>query len=189
MSPTPTGYRLRLELVPDAAAQQRARVRCGLLVLITSLRERGQSPARHVLDTYKGQHRAEQALRVIKSPVWVGAFCVKKPTRVAALGYVVLLAALVYTLLERQVRLALAAPSQPPVRGLDNRPTQRSTAYAIQVILSSILVLEEVVAGYRRFRLNRPLSENQRRVLHLAGFSEAIYQVVSPTENSPAPSG
>ncbi len=183
--PTATWYRLRVALVPDGAAQQRARDRCGLFVLITSLLDRERYPARFLLDTYKGQHRAEQALRFIKSPAWVGAYCLKKPERVAALGYVVLLAAIVYTLLERQVRRALAQPGQPPVRGLNNQPTQRPTAYAIQVILSPILVLQEVVNGHARFRLNRPLSENQRRVLQLAGFSEAIYSVIGPAQNSP----
>ena len=180
--PTATYYRLQVALVPDVAAQQRARERCGLFVLITSLVDRDHYPARFLLDTYKGQHRAEQVLRFLKSPAWVGAYCLKKPERVAALGYVVLLAAIVYTLLERHVRRALAQPGQPPVRGLNNQPTQRPTAYAIQVILSSILVLREVVEGHPRFRLNRPLSENQRRVLQLAGFSEAIYHLAGPAE-------
>jgi len=180
--PTATWYRLRVELVPNEGAQRQARECCGLFVLITSLLDRDRYPARHLLDTYKGQHTAEQALRFLKSPVWVGAYCLKKPERVAALGYVVLLAAIVYTLLERQVRHALAEPSQPPVRGLDNKPTRRPTAYAIQVILSAILVLQEVVNGHARFRLNRPLSQNQRWVLQLAGFSEAIYHRVGPAE-------
>jgi transposase len=182
--PTATYYRLRLTLVPDETAQQKARDRCGMFVLITSLLNRHQYPARRLLDTYKGQHTAEQALRFIKSPAWVGAFCLKKPHRVAAFGYVVLLAAIVYTLLERQVRQALAKPGQPALRGLNNAPTRQPTAYAIQVILSPILVLEEVIDGQPRFRLNRPLSENQRRVLHLAGFSEAIYHSIGPAENS-----
>jgi transposase len=183
---TATYYRIRLALVPDEAAQQKAHERCGLFVLITSLLDRRQYPARHLLDTYKGQHTAEQAMRFIKSPAWVGAFCLKKPHRVAAFGYVVLLAAIVYTLLERQVRQALTQPDQPPLLGLNNIPTRRPTAYAIQVILSPILVLQEVMDGQSRFRLNRSLSENQRRVLELAGFSEAIYHSVGPTANSPA---
>lgn len=187
--PTATAYRIRLALVPDETAQQKARERCGLFVLITSLLDRRQYPARHLLDTYTGQHTAEQAMRFIKSPAWVGAFCLKKPHRVAAFGYVVLLAAIVYTLLERQVRQALTPPDQPPLLGLNTIPTRRPTAYAIQVILSPILVLQEVIDGQSRFRLNRPLSENQQRVLHLAGFSEAIYHSGGPTENSPARSG
>lgn len=125
--PTATWYRLRVTLVPNKGAQQQAREYCGLFVLITSLLDRDRYPARHLLDTYKGQHTAEQALRFIKSPAWVGAYCLKKPERVAALGYVVLLAAIVYTLLERQVCHALAEPSQPSVRGLDNKPTRRPT--------------------------------------------------------------
>lgn len=187
--PTTTGYRIRLSLSVDEAAQQRAQERCGLFVLITSLLDRQQYPARRLLDTYKGQHIAEWALRFIKSPAWVGAYCLKRPERVAALGYVVLLAAMVYTLLERQVRQALAKPGQAPVRGLNDQLTHRPTAYAIEVILSPILVLQEASGRQTRFRLNRPLSENQRRVLHLAGFSEAIYHLACPVENSPAPGG
>jgi len=187
--PTATYHRIRLALVSDEAAQRKARERCGLFVLITSLLDQQRYPARHLLDTYKGQHTAEQAMRFIKSPAWVGAFCLKKPKRVAALGYVVLLAAIVYTLLERQVRQALTEPGQPPLLGLNNIPTRRPTAYAIQVILSPILVLQEAVDGQSCFRLNRPLSENQRRVLHLVGFSEAIYHFVGPAKNSPARSG
>jgi len=187
--PTATHYRLRLTLTPDEAAQQQARERCGLFVLITSLRDRERYPARHLLSEYKGQQTAERALGFIKSPLWVGAFCLKKPERVAAFGYVVLLAAIVYTLLERQVRCALAEPEQPPLSGLDNKPTKQPTAYAVQVTLSPILVLQEVVLDQSQFRLNRPLSENQRRVLQLAGFSEAIYHVIGPAENSFIPTG
>lgn len=185
--PVVTCYRIRLVLQPDEVAQQRARERCGLFVLITSLLDRKRYPARELLNIYKGQHTAEWALRFIKSPTWVGAFCLKKPERVAAFGYVVLLAAIVYTLLERQVRQALAQPGQPPLRSLDNKLTQQPTTYAIQVILSPILVLQEMVNGRPEFRLNWPLSENQRRVLELAGFSEAIYHRIGPAENSSVP--
>jgi len=187
--PVVTCYRMRLSLQPDEVAQQHARERCGLFVLITSLLDRERYPARELLNTYKGQHTAEWALRFIKSPAWVGAFCLKKPERVAAFGYVVLLAAIVYTLLERQVRQALAQPDQLPLRGLDNKLTPQPTTYAIQVILSPILVLQEMVNGQPQFRLNRPLSENQRRVLELAGFSEAIYHRIGPAENSLIPIG
>jgi transposase len=182
---TVTAFRIRLTLISDEVAVAKARARCGLFVLITSLREREKYPARALLNTYKGQHTAEQVLRFIKTPTWVGAYCLKKPQRVAAFGYVVLLAAIVYTLLERQVRCALATEDQPPVKGLNNQLTQRPTAYAILVILSSILVLMEVAEGQPRFRLNRPLSENQRRVLHLCGFSEAIYSLVHPEDSPP----
>jgi len=185
--PTATYYRIRLMLHPDEVAQQRARERCGLFVLITSLLDRERYSACDLLNTYKGQHTAEWALRFIKSPAWVGAFCLKKPERVAAFGYVVLLAAMVYTLLERQVRMALAPPDQPSLRGLDNKPTRQPTAYAIQVILSPILVLREMAHGQPQFRLNWPLSENQRQVLQLAGFNEAIYHDIGPAENSPVP--
>lgn len=185
--PEETRYRICLELVSDEERKEKSEERCGMFVLISSLLDREEYPARQLLDTYKGQHMAERALRFIKSPCWVGAYCLKKPERVVAFGYVVLMAAIVYTLLERQVRKALVEPLQEAVRGLNNRPTLHPTAYAILVILSGILVFQEVCDRKVRFRLNLPLTENQQRILQLAGFSETIYHQVGLSENSPGP--
>lgn len=173
--PTETRYRWDVRIERDEDAYQQARKRCGMFVLLTDLRDRAASPAASVLSEYKGQQGAERIFRFLKDPAWVGAICLKKPERIVALGYVMLLAAMVYTLLERQVRRALEPAEVPPIEGLNRQKTKQPTGYALQTALSTILVVAEIEESHQRYRPGRPLSVNQRRILELAGFSESIY--------------
>lgn len=173
--PTVTRYRWDVRIERDEEAYQQARNRCGMFVLLTDLRDPVVSPAVAVLSEYKGQQGAERIFRFLKDPAWVGAICLKKPGRIVALGYVMLMAAMVYTLLERQVRKALEPEEVAPIEGLNRRKTKQPTAYALQTALSTILVIAEIEEGHQRYRPGRPLSVNQRRILELTGFSESIY--------------
>ena len=58
-----------------------------------------QYPAERVLCEYKEQSCVELSFKAIKEPEFVGAMYVKKPERLEALAYVVLLAALVLSLI------------------------------------------------------------------------------------------
>ena len=173
--PTALRYRLIVTVTCDWQAYRAACQTHGKFILITSLRDCQAYPARDILAEYKEQYTAERAFRFIKDPTWVGAFCLKKPERIAAFAYVLLMAAMVYTLLERQVRQSLQPAAIEPIVGLNNRPTKQPTAYAIKTILTPILVVALFLDGQWSFRPSRPLTENQKRVLALAGFSEDIY--------------
>jgi transposase len=174
--PTARRYRLVVTVAADPAAYRAARRKEGKFVLITSLSHPQAYPARSILAEYKEQHTAERAFRFLKDPTWVGAFCLKKPERIVALAYILLMAAMVYTLLERQVRQRLQAPEERPLLGLNNQPTKQPTAYAIKTILTPILVIAVLGDGNWLFRPAQPLSENQKRVLLLAGPGEDAYQ-------------
>lgn len=78
--------------------------------------------ARDVLKEYKGQVHVERHFHFLKDPLFVGALYVKKPKRVEALGYVLLLACLLYSLLERRLRAA-AVPIPSPSRRVLTHPT------------------------------------------------------------------
>ena len=151
---------------------------CGLFVLITTLMDVENDPSRTILERYKGQGNVERIFRFIKHPSWLGAFCIKKPERIAALGYILLIAALVYVLWERRVRKALARADEEPIEGLNRQKTKRPTSYALQVVLTPILVQSQRIGDELRIWLPRPLSLNRHRVLELSGFSEAIYHGV-----------
>jgi len=152
-----------------------ARERCGLFVLITTLLDQAAYPPATLLAEYKEQHLAERMHSFLKDPLAVGAFCLKKPERVIALGYVLLIAAMVHTLLERQVRQALANVEQTPIEGLDHRPTRRPTTWAIFTALKAILILAQRTGDIWRFAPAQPLTANQQRILTLAGFGPDIY--------------
>jgi len=173
--PTAIHYRLVVTVACDWEGYRAACQTHGKFILITSLRDDQAHPARDILAEYKEQHTAERAFRFIKDPTWVGAFCLKKPERIAAFAYVLLMAAMVYTLLERQVRQSLQSPDARPVIGLNNRPTKQPTAYAVKTVLTPILVIAIFVVGQWSFHPSQPLTENQKYVLALAGFSESIY--------------
>jgi len=151
---------------------------CGLFVLITSLMDVKKYSSRLILERYKGQGNVERIFKFIKNPAWVGSFCLKKPERIAALGYLVLMAAMIYTLWERRVRKALSDSDVAPIEGLNRQKTRKPTAFALQKVMSSILVLSQIVDGQLSMWLPKPLKTNQKRILELSGFSDEIYNSV-----------
>lgn len=138
--PTQTHYYLSGSLKLDEENYAFERELCGLFVLITTLMDTEKYPAERILKEYKGQRNVERIFKFIKDPSWVGSFCVKTPERLTAMGYILLMTAVIYTLWERRVRKALAGEDVEPIRGLNRQKTKKPTTYALQSVLSGILV-------------------------------------------------
>ncbi|MEA3458318.1 MAG: IS1634 family transposase [Candidatus Thermoplasmatota archaeon] len=173
---TSTNYYLNGSLRLDDDAYEIERDVCGLFVLITSLMDVKKRSSKDILQRYKGQGNVERIFKFIKNPSWVGSFCLKKPERIAALGYLVLIAAMIYTLWERRVRKALSDSGIAPVEGLNRQKTRKPTAFALQKVMSSIMVLSKITDGRMSVWLPKPLKFNQKRILELSGFSDEIYR-------------
>jgi transposase len=60
--------------------------------------------ARDILTIYKDQHGTEQNYGFLKDPVIVNSLFLKKPERIEALGLILLLALLLWRLMERTMR-------------------------------------------------------------------------------------
>ena len=86
------------------------------------------------------------------------------------------MAAVIYTLWERRVRLALANVYEKPIEGLNRVKTKKPTSYALQTIMSGILVLYRIRKRKMVIWLSKPLTSNQKRVVELSGFSSEIYE-------------
>ena len=96
----------RVVATVDGRQQEKVAVeqqRRSAFVLITPL-PRTELDARGLLQEYKFQGSVERRFAFAKDPEIVDAFFVKKPERVLALGYVLLLVCLVFSTLERRVR-------------------------------------------------------------------------------------
>jgi len=171
-----TNYYLSGSLRLDDDAYVTERELCGQYVLITSLKDFKKEPAKTILEKYKGQYYVERIFKFIKDPSWVGSFCLNKPERIAALGYVLFIAAIIYTLWERRVRMALDNEDVEPIDGLNRQKTKRPTSYALEVVLNQILVLSQQTGEKLRIWLPKPLSRNVQRVIELSGFDVDIYQ-------------
>ncbi len=115
-------FLVKFEPGQDVTACNREQERCGLFVLITTLKDMEKYPDREILSQYKGQQAVENVFKFIKDPTLVGAYCLKNPERIVAFGYILLMAAQVYTILERVVRKKLENPDEEPVEGLRAYP-------------------------------------------------------------------
>ena len=78
----------------------------GCFVLLTNVPTAGDMAhsARDILTVYKDQHGTEQNYGFLKDPVIVNSLFLKKPERIEALGLILLLALLLWRLMERTMR-------------------------------------------------------------------------------------
>ena len=175
IQPKEKRFLVKFELGQDITACNQEQERCGLFVLITTLKDIEKYPDREILSQYKGQQAVENIFKFIKDPTLVGAYCLKNPERIVAFGYILLMAAQVYTILERIVRKNLENPDEEPVEGLNRQKTKKPTAYAIEYVLSAILVIRILKKKCEEWVLSKDMNNNQKRILKLAGFNESIY--------------
>ncbi|WP_433351308.1 IS1634 family transposase [Microtetraspora malaysiensis] len=89
----------------------------GWYALLTNL-DPARADAEQILRLYKGQEAVERRYSAFKGPLAVAALYLKSNRRIAALITVICLALLIFCLVERQVRHALAAHNATKVEGL-----------------------------------------------------------------------
>jgi transposase len=158
-----------LDSVAVALAYDNART----FVLISSVSDERASDT-ELLKIYKDQPKIERRFKFLKDPYYVGAALFKKPERIEAFNYVVLLALLLYSLLERRVRQSLLADKEPfHVAGSDKtyRPSGKTILEELDYI--TIGVFRDSSGNRREIPANieRALS----RLVNLAGFDIRIY--------------
>jgi len=160
---------------PDPARIPAAHARASCFVLLTT-RPADRFDARRLLQEYKEQTVIEQRLHFLKDPAFGEALFVHKPERVAALGYVLLRACLVLSLLERRVRQGPPLPT--PSRGRLERPT----GHEILHHLAPCIVLP-VDAHTRQLAIPPLFANAVAAILAAAGFTDTVYTRV-PTRNT-----
>jgi len=161
-------YCLRLQYTADAAAIQEAKERLSCFVLMTNLNE--EYTAGHILKEYKAQNTVETSFKFLKDPLFVGPIYLKKPGRVEALAYVLLIALLIFGILERRVREAMKHETEPliiPGKVKTFRPTGKKILESVETVL--VMTTDD---PYRRAFSKR---YKVPRALKLAGFGPEIY--------------
>lgn len=111
--PYETVYTIAASVQRDAAAITTFKRRESCYVLVTSIDDEDEWSGKDVLEEYKQQITVEQGFPVVKDPKRVGAIFLKNEQRIEALGYVLIMALLVYSLIERRARLALVDADEP----------------------------------------------------------------------------
>jgi len=165
-------YRLKTSIRAHTERMARMEEEAGCFVLLTNVPTTGDlaHSAGDILTVYKDQHGTEQNYGFLKDPVIVNSLFLKKPERIEALGLVLLLALLIWRLMERAMRTYVDTTSTP-LTGWDKKATERPTSFMMVTKFAGVLVLK---LGHHR-QLARPLSVVQQQYLTALDVSPACF--------------
>jgi transposase len=167
-------YSLHVTLHERSEVIARKRQEAGCFVLLTNVPTVGEMAhkARAVLQAYKEQHGIEQNYGFLKDPLIVNSLFLKKPERIEALGLILLLALLVWRLVERTLRVHVETTGNP-LTGWDKKTTQKPTAFMMMTKFAAVIVLK---VGSQR-QLAPPLSPIQQQYLLALGIPATYFTV------------
>ncbi len=158
----------------NEAAKQKALEQASCFVLITNKLDK---PGEEILREYKRQSAVETSFRFLKSPVFLDAIYLKKPKRIEALTYVMIIALLLYKIIEKRAREALEA-EKSFVTAPGRIKIQKPTGNRILELLSpfQVAVINE---GGKKYRVipDIPNEESLDRILGLLGLTRDVYVV------------
>jgi transposase len=166
-----TDYRLHLRVGArkDEAIRQE-RERRSAFVLVTTM-SREQADARELLMEYKQQGSIERRFAFMKDPEVVDSFFVKKPERVEALGYVLLMVCLLFSVLERRVR-----QTGRPLPTLSRKDVRNPTGLEILRNLSvSVIELDD---GRRHLSVHTGFGPVFQAIMEMARVDVRVYTEV-----------
>jgi transposase len=159
-------YGLKVTLHERSEVIARKAQEAGCFVLLTNVPTQGEMAhsAGGVLRAYKEQHGVEQNFAFLKDPVIVNSLFLKKPERIEALGLVLLLALMLWRLVERALRVHVETTGST-LTGWDKKETQKPTAFMMMTKFAAVLVLK---VGPSR-QLAQPFSAVQQAYLRALG--------------------
>ncbi len=169
--------------VPKLAVDQQeveavARKKAAFIVATNILDAQRLAPEQ-VIWTYKEQGGVERGFRFLKDPVFLASSVfVKKPERVIALSFVMVLCLLVYRLAEHLLRRQLAATEQTLPNQI-NKPTNRPTMRWVFQCFEGIDLLH-IRIGSRWHTQVLGLQALHQRILRLLGPAYSQFYFFSP---------
>jgi hypothetical protein len=112
----------------------------------------GAMDAKMLLQTYKGQYGVESNFAFLKDPLVVNDLFIKTPSRIDALGMILIIALMVWRLMERTMRTHVEN-TKTTLPGWDRRNTDKPTAFMMATTMTDILV---ALTGGKRLLLCGP---------------------------------
>ena len=139
---TETHYTLEWELVQNEAGVKEQELLAGCFVLLTNVPREGKNTlqAEEVLRVYKGQYGVESDFAFLKDPLIVNDLFIKTPSRIDALGMILVLALMIWRLMERSMR-AYVENEDCTLPGWDRKRTLKPTAFMMSKAITGITVI------------------------------------------------
>ncbi len=140
-APTDTRFTLSWSIAENAAEVEKERSRAGCFVLLTNvpLEGDGAMDAARLLKTYKGQYGIESDFAFLKDPLVVNDLFLKTPSRIDALGMILIIALMIWRLMERSMRVYVQN-TQTTLPGWDRKTTDKPTSFMMITTMTGILV-------------------------------------------------
>jgi transposase len=140
-APMDTRYELEFKTAVNTASLERERSLAGCFVLITNVPTTGDGAmdAKAIMRTYKGQYGVESDFAFLKDPLVVNDIFLKKPSRIDALGMVLIISLMVWRLMERSMR-AHVENTKSTLPGWDRKATRKPTFYMMTWMIPKIMV-------------------------------------------------
>lgn len=152
------------------------REEAGCFVLLTNVPLDGKTgrTGGELLRAYKEQHGIERNYSFLKDPLIVNDLFLKKPERIEVLGAVMLMALLIWNLIEHVLRQHVAE-RDVDLPGWDNKPSRRPTAFMMSIKFQGLQIVRIASVS----RLATPLTGVQLRYLEALGLSESDLLMLS----------
>lgn len=148
-------------------------------IIATNILDEQERSHEQVISMYKEQGGVERGFRFLKDPLFLASsIFVKKPERVIALSFIMVLCLLVYRLAEHLLRSQLAQTEQT-VPNQVNKPTQRPTMRWIFQCFEGIDLLQ-IRMGSRWQIQVLGLQSLHQRILRLLGPTSSQFYFFSP---------
>jgi len=140
--PTRTRYRLLWDICENVDGVRRLRKLAGCFVLLSNVPTKGAEAmnAEALLRTYKGQYGVESDFAFLKDPIVVNDVFLKNPSRIDALGMVLIIALMVWRLMERSMR-AYIKNTGKLLPGWAGRATNKPTSFMMTTVIAGIMVV------------------------------------------------
>jgi transposase len=167
-------YGLKPALREQSEVIARKRQEAACFVLLTNVPTTGEMAhsAKEVLGAYKTQHGVAQHFAFLKDPLIVNGLFLKKPERIEALGRVLVLALLLWRLMERALRVPVETTGNS-LTGWDKKITPKPTTFMMMTKFAAVMVVK---VGAQR-QLAQPLSAVQQQYLLALGVPATSFTV------------
>jgi len=142
-------------------------------VLTTDILDKEELPDDEILKVYKGQAGVESNFKWTKNPAAVAPIFLNNENRILALGFVFLVALMIYTLMERQIRKKLEEEGEE-IKG-NKGTTDNPTGQVLFRDLRGIAVASFAI-GDKVYKKTSNLNEMHKLIVSLFGFDLQIYQ-------------
>lgn len=168
-------YKLLLVVDENTEHYQAQLKMAGCFVMISNI-SKNRMIARDVLKTYKEQYGVEQNFSFLKEPLIANDTFLKKPSRIDALTFILLVSLMIWNLIQRELRNSAEALNGE-LNDLNKRPTKRPTGYLMMSQLSGTIILKY---GNQRLLPRNGIRPQGLKYLKAMGFDEKIYTTPPP---------